>query len=327
MAELHILSGRKKENWPSYDLVHEWEDELVAHLPYARLLCTKEVVLHGRRLLHSLENKIGFNPNSLFTHGKRCFHFDMSAHLRPDYTNRPNHSVCIVDYYLSPNQLPAFYQAYSRVGQLSVSSREVYEFLLDHSPEREVKHMPLTLPDRWFDGFTDPPQKEYDLVLVGRQNPRLMEWLRTFEKKRKLLYVFRGKDYRTGYFPYYTNRGDYVGNIVSRDDYFNLMRKSRAAFYSTPGIDGDEARTNGFSQVTPRFLELLACGCNIVSRFADNADTSYFQLGQMSLRANSYEEFACAMEQALDCPPDLTAYANYLSRHCTSVVAREAFKE
>lgn len=327
MAKLHILSRRSSESWPSYDLIHEWEDELVAHLPSTNLLCAKEITLHGHHLLVSLENKIGFNPNSLLTRGKRCFHFDISARLHPDYTNSPNHSVCIVDFYLQSNQIPTFYQAYSRVGQLFVSSREVYEFLLNHNPEREVKHMPLTLPDRWLGGLTPDLKKEFDLVLVGRQNPKLMEWLQRYGKEKELLYVFRSKDYRPNYFPYYTNNGDYVGNIANRSDYFHLMRKSRVAFYSTPGIDGDEARTNGFAQVTPRFLELLACGCNIVSRFVDNADTRYFQLDRMTLRANNYSEFVHAMEQALDSPPDFTTYANYLANHCTSVVAREALKE
>ena len=53
--------------------------------------------------------------------------------------------------------------------------------------------------------------------------------------------------------------------LASRDGYLDSMKKSRIALYATPGIDGGEKRTNGFSQVTPRFLEMVASGCNIIA--------------------------------------------------------------
>lgn len=321
MDNLLIISERAYERWPSFDLVYEWEDELLKTVPGAKLYKNKEFLIKGKRIFGFIDKKTGLNPNTLFTRNNRCFHFDMSAKQRGDYTNSKNNEVCIVDFYLKVNQLPAFYKAYANVKKLFVSSCEVYEFLLANNPEREVSHMPLTLPDKYRLNPGVELKKEYDLVLVGRQNPVLFKYLEEYIKSHPLKYVYR-KNISAGRFPYYTNQGEYVGNIVTRDDYFALLRKSKIAFYSTPGIDGGEKRTNGFNQVTPRFLEELSCGCNIISRFEDNADTDYFQLGKMTKKVTDYKSFKRAMDECLATPPNINEYAKYLKGHYTSAVAR-----
>ena len=181
--------------------------------------------------------------------------------------------------------------------------------------------MPLTLPDKYRLNPDVPIEKTYDLVLVGRQNPVLLDWLRKYEKSHSITYVYRG-EISAGEFPYYTNRGEYVGNINTREDYFSLLRKSKVAFYTTPGMDGGDKRTNGFSQVTPRFLEELSCGCNVIARYKENSDTDFFELDKMITNVNSYNEFAMAMQQALVTTPDLRKYAEYLDKHYTSTLAK-----
>ena len=85
--------------------------------------------------------------------------------------------------------------------------------------------------------------------------------------------------------------------LASRDGYLDSMKKSRIALYATPGIDGGEKRTNGFSQVTPRFLEMVASGCNIIARYKTNADTDYYELEKFCQSINTYEEFEKEMDK------------------------------
>ncbi len=316
MDNFLIISERSYEHWPSFDLLYEWEDELLKNIPGAKLY--KNI---KRKRGFGFIDKIGLSPNKIFTWNSKCFHFDISARTRNNFMNAKNHKVCIVDFYLKREQLSAFYKAYSNVERLYVSSREVYEFLMANTPAREVSHMPLTLPDKYKLDTDAEFKKEYDLVLVGRQNSILLKYLEEYAKNHPLKYVYR-KEISNGNFPYYTNTGEYVGNIITREDYFSLLKKSKVAFYSTPGMDGGEKRTNGFNQVTPRFLEELSSGCNIISRFEDNADTDYFELGNMTKRVTDYDSFTRAMDESLSVAPNINKYAKYLSQHYTSVVAK-----
>lgn len=321
MDKLLVISQRAYEHWPSTDLVYEWEDEIVRRISRSQLYKEREILYHDKHLFRFTEKKLHFNPNQWLTCRQKCFHFAMNPHLAYSYMNARNHSICIIDFYLRKEQLGAFYKAYDKVDRLFVSSREVYDFLLRNNPRREVLHMPLTLPDKYRLNPDIPIEKTYDLVLVGRQNPVLQDWLEKYEKSHSITYVYRG-EISAGEFPYYTNRGEYVGNINTREDYFSLLRKSKAAFYATPGMDGGDKRTNGFSQVTPRFLEELSCGCNVIARYKENPDTDYFELDKMVTNVNSYDEFVTAMRQALDVAPDLRKYAEYLEKHYMSTLVK-----
>lgn len=322
MTKLLLISERAYEHWPSFDLIYEWEDELIKAIPGAKLYRNKELYINRKRVLKFIKRFTGINPNAIFLKNNKCFHFDLSARTTSNFMNNKNHKVCIVDFYLKGKELRNFYKAYANVEKLFVSSREVYDYLMTHNPVREILHLPLTLPDKYMLTPAIHYEKIYDLVLAGRQNPILLKYLEEYVKGHPLKIVYR-KEISNGQFLYYTNQGEYVGNIATREDYFSLMRKSKIAFYSTPGIDGGENRTNGFNQVTPRFLEELACCCNIISRYEDNSDTEYFELRDMTHRITCYQDFKKAMDESLTTSPDLNKYANYLSKHYTSGIAQQ----
>jgi hypothetical protein len=102
----------------------------------------------------------------------------------------------------------------------------------------------------------------------------------------------------------------------------DLMRQARAAFYTTPGIDGQEKRTQGFNQVTPRFLEMLACGCHVLTRYASNPDTLFFELERISESIDSYEVFEHQLNLARRESIDADMYQQILSKHWTSERAK-----
>ena len=157
---------------------------------------------------------------------------------------------------------------------------------------------------------------------MGRQNPVLEGFLKQYIKEHPdLYYVYR--ELKDGKFNYYTNRGESLGDINTREKYMKLMRSARCGLYSTPGIDGGEKRTNGFSQVTPRFLELIACGCHVIARYKPNSDTDYYELERFSKPVDSYEQFERMLDEARSSEVDIQLYSSYLSKHYTSVRANQ----
>ena len=79
-----------------------------------------------------------------------------------------------------------------------------------------------------------------------------------------------------------------------------------------------EKCNDGFSQVTPRFLEMVASGCNIIARYKTNADTDYYELEKFCQSINTYEEFEKEMDKCRIKGPDMTFYSSYLKKHYTS---------
>jgi glycosyltransferase involved in cell wall biosynthesis len=314
-----IITKRDFEHWPSWDLVYEWEDELIKDLPDSKLFHAKAVCIKGRNTLDIIGRKTGINLGLIGLGSREGFYFSMSPCLSGNAWNKSNLSTNIIDFYLKEEQLPAFYRNYSKLRNLYVSSREVYEFLMAHNPEREIKHLPLTISDKYKITESTVFDKNFDVVMVGRQNPTMVDFLHKYERMHPISYVYRGK-IKNNNFPYYTNKGKYVGNVNTREDYFNLIRQSRVVLYSTPGLEKDERESfnNGFHQVTPRFLEAIAGGCRVISLFIDNSDTDFFELGKMSLRVKDYNDFEIAMNQAIEEPADMKVYSNYLKKHYTS---------
>lgn len=308
-----------------YDIVFEWEDELCKYfntcLHYAH-----DPIIFGRHVFQSLHHRLHVNIETLRLFNKTAFGFEMYAKTRKGFTNSSRLAICIIDFTLNESQLPYFYEAYKNVAYLFISSREAYEFLLKHNPPRRIYHLPLSLPDKYRLTTDTIFDKKYDLVLVGRQNLQLVEWLKEYEAHHSITYVYRSKaDLKKKEFLYFTNKGELVGNVVTRDDYFKLLRQCKTAFYSTPGMDGDpKSITNsGFSQVTPRFLELLSCGCLLMGCYPNNPDTQYYELGNYVKNVTSYEEFERSFDELLKKKVDVKAYSDYLNQHYTSAVAKQ----
>lgn len=311
-----IITERSYKHWPSYDLVYEWEDQILKSISDSKLFFAKEFRIGKHNIIETLNLRAKLNFPRLILGSREAFSFTMSPILFNNIWNISNINTNIIDFYPTKDVLNKFYHNYNKVKNLYVSSREVYDYLIENQPEREVKHLPLTLPDKYRISKDTRFEKKYDLVMVGRQSPTLLGYLRTYNKSHQLFYVYRG-EIKDNNFPYYTNDGKFVGYANTRDEYFNLLRQSRVALYSTPGID-DGKNTNGFHQVTPRFLEQIACGCNVISQYIDNSDTDFFELGKMSSRVKDYSDFEKAMDKALIQPADMEMYDKYLKKHYTS---------
>lgn len=75
---------------------------------------------------------------------------------------------------------------------VTVSSREVYDFLINKGVELNIAHLPLSISDRYKISDTTRFVKKYDLVLMGRQNPVLEQYLHRYvSTHHDFVYVYR----------------------------------------------------------------------------------------------------------------------------------------
>ena len=306
-----ILTKRSFEHWPSYDLVYEWEDVLKE--------CFTCLLEDERKILYNKYFKrIPLLPQLVQT-SKLAFKFEISPVVKYRADNKFNIIPCIIDYYLTDKHLSDFISSYIRNKIICISSKEVYDYLVEKGVNRKLNlvHLPLSISDKYKITKNTRFEKKYDLVLMGRQNPILKGFLDSYIKDHDdFYYVYR--EQKGIEFLYYTSRGECLGDINTREKYIDLMRQAKCGLYATPGIDGGEARTNGFSQVTPRFLELIACGCHIIARYKRNLDTEFYQINKFTESIDDYESFERALDYARNNPVDMDKYSIYLENHYTS---------
>ena len=306
-----ILTKRSFEHWPSYDLVYEWEDVLKES--FACLLEDERKILYNKYF-----KRIPLLPQLVQT-SKSAFKFEMFPILKYRADNQSNIIPCIIDYYLTDEHLSDFISSYIRNKIVCISSKEVYDYLKNKGIDGKLNlvHFPLSISDKYKVTKHTKFEKKYDLVLMGRQNPILKGFLDAYIKEHNdFYYVYR--EQRGNEFLYYTSRGECLGDINTREKYIELMKQAKCGLYATPGIDGGETRTNGFSQVTPRFLELIACGCHVIARYKQNSDTDFYQINKFSESIDDYESFERALDYARNNPVDMNKYSIYLSNHYTS---------
>jgi hypothetical protein len=306
-----VQTLRSYVHHPSYDIVYEWEDELNRCLN-VNLKSIKKVHFYFHKVLKKINIPIFNLKNDAL---EFCFEMNTDEHLF--FNNRTNVIPCIIDFYNKIEAIDQLNNLYSKNPCVLISSLEVYEYLIMNNLKKKIFHFPLSLPDKYKTLLSNGFEKKYDLVLMGRQNEVLEGFFKKYCVEHKnITYVHRVQ--KDGKYLYYTNIGECLGDINTREKYMNLMSQSKVGLYATPGIDGDEIRTNGFSQITPRFLEYVSCGCHIIARYNENSDAKFYEIETFSPSIQTYEQFESNLDYALKNEINKTKYSNYLHKHYTS---------
>lgn len=303
-----------------FDIVFEWENILAENLN-CNVICRSNFEFKFDEYCRKLYKIIPIPFYRLydifsFSKKRKVLMFDASTKQQDGIYNNSKYIPCLVDYFLSEKNYPNFLRAYKNNLLVLVSSREVYEYLVNKGCPINIAHFPLSLPDQYL--TNEVYQKEYDLIIAGRTNPLLLKYVEKYEKDYPDTKIIRRK-YVDGHFWYYiSSTGEKVSRGDSREEYINLLRKSKIALYTTPGIDGTRPDANGWNQVTPRFLEEMAAQCHIIARYPDNADTRWYEIDKICTSVQSYEQFKDLMCRYKDEMVDFFKYREYLSKHVTS---------
>ena len=307
-----VLTNRGVSNGKDYGIVNEWEDV------FSELLGVPLYYDKWKRRDKALLWKFPWLA-SFFQTNIPTFTYVMLPLASPHGNNKKNIIPCMIDFFCRDNyELQQFYKRYDKNPLVLISSKVAYDYLVSVQCPLYIKHLALSIPDKYCFDETTYSEKSYDVVMLGRQNKVFKSFLEQYKKKHPdLTYVFGAKEGNR--FLYRDSNGNNLGYLDSRTDYMEMMRKSRIGLYATPGMDGGREHTNGFNPVTPRFLEYIASGCHVLARYPKNSDTDYYELDKMSTRIETFGQFEKAMDDLRDKVVDIHRYSRYLSKHYTSV--------
>lgn len=315
-----ILSMRNLPNYNYWDIVTEWEDEIA----YRLNLPIKNKSSKFKRIFEVIPFSYKFiiNTNTLIFQLSTGIIDNKYSILQQIFRLRGKNIKevipCIIDFWLTKDKVQTFNKLYTNNQIILISSLEALNFLKKNECAlTNLYHWPLSLPDKYKIEKEYTMNKKYDLALIGsRQNELLLSFMKQYEKENPdFTYAFRKIE--NGHINYYTNKNEFVGCTDTRDGYFDVIRKARCAFYATPEFSG-RTDTNGFNQVTPRFLEILSGGCHVIARYPTNDDTLFYELEKFSKNISTYEEFKQKMDISRTKPIDFELYSSYLKKHYTS---------
>lgn len=311
----NIITERKYQFHFAMQIVYEWEEVISRQLGLEFIY---ESYWGG--LLNKLLKKLHYPASPRFLFKENSLKVELVAKCESDVYNHPKIVPWIIDFYLTEKDLSSFETAHKNNPFLLVSSKEADDFLTQHNFPIKHYHLPLSIPDKYKPGSCADVPKDIDLVLMGRPNPVLEQWLHTYAAKYPdFSYILRKN--HDGKLAYFDNRGSHMEFPDSREEYFRLLRRAKISFYSTPGIDGGEIFTHGFNQVTPRLLEILVCGCHVIARWKDTPDSDYYKLSTLCKNVQTYSDFERLINLYRNEPVEFRNYQAYLEEHYTSVVA------
>lgn len=303
-----IITKRKQSKLFWWDLVFEWED------------CIKEL----------LNTEFEYEPAFFNTRAGRLLGNILCHYYSNEYTllfemgpskyrigNKNNIIPWIIDFYPTDSLMKKLYKAYSKNPVVLVSSKQVYDYLLKEKYPMKVKHLALSLPDKYSFSMDSIANKTIDLIQCGRISKVMLDYTNKYASSHpEFRYVYR--KWEDGHNVYYYSDGEKLGIFDTREEYWSLIRQAKVAIYTTSGMDGDKATGSNFHQVTPRFLELVSSGCHVISRYSPNSDTNYFELEKFGSNVQCYEDFEKQLDYALNNPIDKEMYSSYLKKHYTS---------
>lgn len=317
---MRIYTERKHNTALSWHIVYEWENQLQKHFN-AKLYDIPRVNKRNyflqffnnylkRITKHDLSNLFieSFSDNEL------AICFEMFPQNIRTFRNNKNTIPIIIDFFWKKEWIKMLNYSYKNCPAVFVTSLEALNFLKNNGCYLPLLFLPISLPDLFNQELTNEERK-YDIALVGRVNPVLKDYLKTYERERpEIEYVYA--DQRAGRIIYRSNKTSYIGEYNTRMKYIKLLKSVKVALYSTPGMDGGEARTRGFNPVTPRFLEFMSAGLHIAARYPKNEDTDYFNLQSISDSITTYSQFKTHLDQALfDKPLPFRKNSEYLKQH------------
>ena len=310
-------SNKKKH---CFDIVFEWEDILSKELS-SEILTRSPLEFSFDEKARKIYQKFRIPIYRLFQladvkRGKNILMFDASTKRQDGIYNSFRYIPCIIDYFLDEKGYLQFLKAYKKNPLVLISSKEVYDALVEKKCPLNIDFFPLSIPDYYKTEVVY--KKEYDLIIAGRINPLLAEYVEKYEKDYPKMQIIKRK-YVDDHFVYFNSAtGEDVGFGDSREEYNELLQKSKIALYTTPGMDETRTDANGWNQVTPRFLEEIVAQCHIIARYPKNADTDWYEMDKICHNIVSYEDFVETMIRYLVTEVDLDLYRSYLEKHYTS---------
>jgi len=309
---LLIRSNRAYEDAAFWHIVHEWEDDL-ARLTGGRI----ETASADSGSLRKMLRRRGWNTlgrlkprvvprtlNTLVHPLAACqgnFGFCMNAAELEENLRLPSAIAMVIDFW-GHTSLDHFENQFWNCSCIGISNLDAY-LRLRGKTRLPVAHWPVVLPSATASRLRKIRrpwnERSVDILFAGRQNPVFKSWLFDGDMDISDINIV-WQERLNGKNVYRSNQTPELIPTTPRDVYLELLANSKIALYSTPGIDGGEHRTGGANPITPRYLELLAAGCQIISRYSDSSDADYFKVNHFTHRVFNFREFRDKVKSLLE---------------------------
>lgn len=242
---------------------------------------------------------------------------DAAIHDRANILNDRRSIPWIVDWWVPQEGHAHFAAQHDRVPLILISSREAYDIARQALPQLPIKHLALALSDRWKFDPDSLNHKRYDCIEMGRGNTLLHSFMLQYaERHPSFIYIYR--ELAPGFKNlYFSNRGEELGDMHTREQYMGLMRQCRVGLYAAAGCETGDYREE-FGHVTPRLLEYLSQGCHVLAHYKRNADTDWWGLPSLCPDVADYDTFEREMDKALATPVDPAERQAYMQKHYMS---------
>lgn len=323
-----IYTDRHFQTWPSWQIVFEWEDALsdALRLPLKSSPTTGmlEHKLRGwdnksqrgrwGKALHSAR----FWKTTWELENHQALYFEMAPRKYPAFSNARNVAPVIIDFFPDAN-LEETLKCYERCPRVYFTSLEVLHKVQEMMADGPWFHLPMSLPDQYQLLPDASFPKKYPIVLSGRTNQVLLQFLKRYELEHPEIEYLQQKLIH-GKLYYVSNLSGVIGEFSSRSSYWQLIKSAQVCFYSTPGMDEGSQRTGGFNPLTPRWFELLAAGCHVIARYPDTPETQHYRMSSISESVQNYEQFQSELTRCLATAAPIERNSVYLQDFYTSKV-------
>lgn len=264
-----IITTRYRSTWPTWQMVHEWEDIL------CRVLAVPLRPI-GETCMMPASNALPLNFDLIF--------LQLAAELRY-YAHNPQLIPIVMDLWRDDFDDFAIHAAsFPLVFVCNVQAFQELAPRLDN-----LRYLPFTLADQY---FNQPlPPKDIDIIQYGRRNPLLDTFMTCLlEKHPDIHYVTTEAFEDEKKVRIYSNKLGCIGESDSRSRFMDIVFRSRISLVSTVGMD-DSRDTGGIDPVSPRFIESLAAGCHLVGRIPDAEEFAATGIGRLCHHVETYPQF------------------------------------
>ena len=310
----NIISIRNKKDLRtrSWDIVFEWENIIAQKLNLNIVEKKGSFFFFFMQRLH-----LSKAFNLLFRSSHLSLEFVTDVKLKANSYASCNTIPIIIDFwYEKDEEIIKFIEHFKYVPLLFVTNKEVQTLLSSYVCPFAVEHFPLSLPDQYkLQDSSITKGKEYEFGFVGRIDNFFWELIQKYaERHEDFEYVYsKGISVER---EFWTNKGRYLGKDEGRESYINFLRKTKISSYSTPGMD--ETKKVKYNQVTPRLLEMLANGCQVIGHYPLSDDVIWYNLPSVVKSVENYEDFEKELDSLRKKDFDFDKVSGFLSRHYTS---------
>lgn len=307
------IRGRKDLKTRSWDIVFEWEDIIAKRLNVVVKDKDSSLLSNFLQKLHIYKF---FAP--LVRSKNLYLEFITDVALVPGRYASPNMIPIIIDFWYDKEEIKQFIEHFKLVPLIFVTNKEVQKLLSGFDCPFKVEHFPLSLPDQYRLTRDSLANKEYEFGFVGRIDGFFMNLVEEYASKHDdFEYVYsKGISIER---EFWTNKGRFLGKDAGRESYIELLKKTKISCYSTPGMD--TTKKVNYNQVTPRLLEMLANGCQVIGHYPLSEDVLWYNLSYVVPNVTDYDSFENVLDNMRENIFDFEKVSKYLSDHYTSCSA------